>query len=98
MAGVFCVSPTVPKAKAAPITPEILKAMTSVYPNDRSIDDLNINTAAKVTFAGFFRSDEFMWDDREEKRTRELTRLTRSDVTFSDNEHVRIRLKRSKTD
>jgi hypothetical protein len=93
VAGVFRVSPTVPKAKAAPIMPEILKAMTSVYPNDRSIDELNVNRAANVAFAGFLRSAEFMW------RKSVLERLTCSDVTFSDNdEHVRIRLKHSKTD
>ena len=85
------------KARAAPITLDILEKITS--PDAPTADELNLNTACKVAFAGFLRSGEFLHDDRLNRETFESTSLTRSDVTFAENdEYARLRLKRSKTD
>jgi hypothetical protein len=85
------------KVRAAPITLDILEKITS--PEATTVDDLNLDTACKVAFAGFLRSGEFLHDDRLDRETFENTSLTRSDVTFAENdEYARIRLKRSKTD
>lgn len=86
------------KRQRLPITKEILDKVTA-NPS-RSADDLNYNTAFKVAWAGFLRVGEFTHtlQDRH-NRTFHQTGLTRSDITFAENdEHVVLRLKRSKTD
>ena len=65
------------------------------------INELNIVAAAAIAFRGFLRSGEFTYEGKELQNTTTFqnTRLLRSDVTFSENnDHVSIRLKRSKTD
>jgi hypothetical protein len=85
------------KTRAAPITLDILEKITSAEPP--TVDELNLDTACKVAFAGFLRSGEFLHDDRLDRETFENTSLTRSDITFAENdEYARLRLKRSKTD
>jgi hypothetical protein len=64
-------------------------------------NEINIVAAAATAFGGFLRSGEFTYEARELRNitTFQNTRLLRSDVTFSENnDHVSIRLKRSKTD
>ncbi len=82
-----------------PITKDILQRITLGKP--KSLQDLNINTAFKVAWAGFLRMREFTYT-KTELANRKLfiaTKLTRSDITFSqDDQHVILRLKRSKTD
>jgi hypothetical protein len=99
IAGIRRATPYTEKKKAAPITPDILEKLCLPWDSSIRIDDINLDTAWKVAFAGFLRSGEFTYDDRADKFTLELTKLTRSDVTFGEgDEHVRLRLKRSKTD
>ena len=97
--GIRRATPFTAKKKAAPLTPEILTQVTQPWRDSLDIDDVNLDAAFKVAFAGFLRSGEFLHDDRLQRRTAEQTKLTRSDVTFGENdEHVLLRLKRSKTD
>jgi hypothetical protein len=99
IAGIRRMTPYHEKKKSSPMTLDILNKFGAPVPGSDSIDDLNITVAAKIAFAGFLRSGEFMYDDRGDRHTFINTKLTRSDVTFGDNdEHVRLRLKRSKTD
>ena len=86
------------KKDRLPITKEILEKITSVIPI--SIEDLNIDTAFKVAWAGFLRMGEFTYTSAEaQARTFVDTKLTRSDITFSEgDQHAILRLKRSKTD
>ena len=86
------------KKERLPITKDILEKITSVVPI--SIEDLNIDTAFKVAWAGFLRMGEFTYTDAESQaRTFADTKLTRSDITFSEgDQHAILRLKRSKTD
>ena len=86
------------KKERLPITKDILEKITSVVPI--SIEDLNIDTAFKVAWAGFLRMGEFTYTNAESQaRTFANTRLTRSDITFSEgDQHAILRLKRSKTD
>jgi hypothetical protein len=72
------------KARAAPITLDILEKITS--PDATTVDELNLDAACKVVFAGFLRSGEFLHDDRLDRETFENTSLTRSDVTFAKND------------
>ena len=87
------------KRTRLPITKDILQKITSHKP--QSFQDLNIDTAFKVTWAGFLRMGEFTYT-KTEHGNRKLfsgTKLTRSDITFSENDqHVVLWLKRSKTD
>lgn len=86
------------KKERLPITKDILEKITSITPN--SIEELNIDTAFKVAWAGFLRMGEFTYTSAEiQTRTFVDTKLTRSDITFSDeDQHAILRLKRSKTD
>lgn len=81
-----------------PPTKDILRKITSITPN--SIEELNIDTAFKVAWAGFLWMGEFTYTNAEfQTRTFVDTKLTRSDITFSDeDQHAILRLKRSKTD
>jgi hypothetical protein len=57
--------------------------------------------AAAVAYGGFLRSGEITYEAKDllNYRTFENTILTRSDITFSENnDHVTVSLKRSKTD
>lgn len=66
-----------------------------------SIEELNIDTAFKVAWAGFLRLGEITYTPRKEAQapTFKDTNITRSDITFaSDNQHAILRLKRSKCD
>ena len=86
------------KKERLPITKDVLEQVTSVVPI--SIEDLNIDTAFKVAWAGFLRMGEFTYTSAESQaRTFVDTKLTRSDITFSEgDQHAILRLKRSKTD
>lgn len=86
------------KKKRLPITKDILEKITSSVPV--SIEELNIDTAFKVAWAGFLRMGEFTYTGAEAKANTFInTKLTRSDITFSDrDQHAILRLKRSKTD
>jgi integrase len=97
--GIRRATPFQAKKKAAPLTPDILTQVTHPWQDSLEIDNVNLDAAFKVAFAGFLRSGEFLNDDRLHQRTAEHTKLTRADVTFAENdEHVLLRLKRSKTD
>jgi hypothetical protein len=56
----------------------ILNKFCAPPPDLDSTDGLNITVAAKVAFAGFLRSGEFMCDDRDDRHTFINTNLTRS--------------------
>lgn len=86
------------KKERLPITKDILQKITQATPI--SIEELNIDTAFKVAWAGFLRMGEFTYTDTEaQSRVFARTKLTRSDITFSDgDQHAILRLKRSKTD
>lgn len=86
------------KRECLPITKDILEKITSTFPI--SIEELNIDTAFKVAWAGFLRMGEFTYTSMEAQACifRD-TKLTRSDITFSESDqHAIVRLKRSKTD
>ena len=62
---------------------------------------MNFNAACKVAFAGFLRCGEFTYSafDYKDRHTFMNTKLTRNDVSFSeDNTYAILRLKRSKAD
>lgn len=90
-----------PSAKAVrlPITKDILTALTSQISPD-NINDLNLDAAFKVAWAGFMRLGELTYTHAEKIHSsfRDL-HLTRSDITFSEHDqYVTLRLKKSKTD
>ena len=64
-----------------------------------SIEDLNIDTAFKVAWAGFLRMGELTYTSAEaQAQTFVDNKLTRSDINFSEgDQHAILRLKRSKT-
>lgn len=68
-----------PRRERLPITQELL---TTVTPTANSLDDLNINAAFKLAFAGFLRMGEFTHAKEKEADTRAFaaTNLSRSDV------------------
>ncbi len=77
-----------------PIIKDILQRITLGKP--KSLQDLNINTAFQVAWAGFLQMGEFVYTKTELANQKLLiaTKLTRSDITFSqDNQHVILRLK-----
>ena len=85
-----------PRRERLPITRELL---TTVTPEPISIDDLHVNAAFKLAFAGFLRMGEFTHAKEREADIQAFAaaNICRSDVKFS-SDHVTIRLKRSKTD
>lgn len=86
------------KAISLPITKDILSAITTIPP--MTINDLNLDTAFKVAWAGFMRLGEITYTEPEKRADsfKDL-HLTRSDITFSENDqYATWRLKRSKTD
>ena len=60
----------------------LLEKITSL--DAPTADELNLDTACKVAFV--LRSGEFLHDDRLDRGTFENTSLTRSDVTFAEND------------
>lgn len=89
-----------PKQKATrlPITKEILKEITKHDPID--LDELNIDTAFMVAWAGFLLLGEITYTSTELKKASfARTQVTRSDVSFAEgNQYTVLRLKQSKTD
>ena len=86
------------KKKRLPITKDILEKITGA--TSISIEELNIDTAFKVAWAGFLRMGEFTYTEAEAQlQIFTHTKLTQSDITFSEgDQHAILRLKRSKTD
>lgn len=65
-----------------------------------TINDINLDTAFKVAWAGFLRLGEITYTHAERNNSsfKDL-HITRSDVTFSKlDQYARLRLKRSKND
>jgi hypothetical protein len=86
------------KQQAIPLSVSQLDRMTTS--TSPTINDLNFEAAAKTAFAGFLRAGEFTYTQKElERQSFNKTKLTRRDVTFSDdNKYAILRLKQSKTD
>ena len=86
------------KKNRLPITKDILEKITIEEP--LTVNDLNIDTAFKVAWAGFMRLGEITYTIAEAKKASfKDTKLTRSDISFAEGDQYAIlRLKRSKTD
>lgn len=86
------------KKNRLPVTKDILERIT--YKDPQTIDEVNIDTAFKVAWAGFMRLGEITYTETEVKKPSFIqTRLTRSDISFAEgNQYATLRLKRSKTD
>ena len=86
------------KSKRLPITKNILEKITAQP--IMSVDDCNIDTAFKISWAGFLCLGEITYTSAELKKTNFVdTHATRSDVSFAEgNQYAVLRLKRSKTD
>jgi hypothetical protein len=107
LAGIWRRQPSPLVNQAEPITLPILRQIVNVGDDLKTLliaeqtNELNIIAAAATAFGGFLRSGEFTYKGKELRNTKTFhnTRPLRSDVTFSENnDHVSIRLKRSKTD
>ncbi len=89
-----------PKQKVTrlPITKNILEKITENKPVN--IDELNIDMAFKMTWAGFLRLGEITYIGTELKKASfSATRVTKSDISFSKgNQYLVLCLKQSKTD
>lgn len=86
------------KSLRLPITKNIFQILTNFPPI--SINDLNLNTAFKVAWAGFMRLGE-LTDTANKKADPSFKDLhfKKSDITFSEQDQcAMLRLKRSKTD
>ena len=86
-----------------PITHDILEKIANFAVNHTgpdSLDELNLDVAFKVAWAGFLRMGEFTYSLLDlKKRSFQDTKLIRSDVSFSDTyQYATLRLKSSKTD
>jgi hypothetical protein len=82
-----------------PITRDILAAITTATP--QTIEDLNLQTCFLLSFAAFLRMGEVTYEAKDSPRSSWFfeTKVTRSCIKFSqNNDHVRLHLKRSKTD
>ena len=69
--------------------------------SDNEINRLNFDTAIKLAFAGFLRTAELTYENKDltNKAVFEHTKLQRRDITFAeDNEHAIIHLRSSKSD
>ena len=98
--------------KAKPLSLGIIEQMTSPAPDDHGsatlsplasaeVDELNFDTAAKIAFAGFLRTAEFTYEQKEVNNSAmfQATKLQRRDITFAENdEHAIIYLRSSKSD
>lgn len=80
------------------ITKDILKKITEDKP--LYIMDLNVDTAFKVTWAGFMKMGELTYTAVEAKKTTFAeTNLTRSDISFAERDQYAIlQFKQNKTD
>ncbi len=89
-----------PKQKATRLTikKHILERLTEQEPMD--LDELNIDVAFKVAWAGFLSLGEIIYTSTDLKKASfSRTRVKRSDVSFAEgNQHTVLRLKQSKTD
>ncbi len=85
------------KQNRLPITKEILEKITEK--ELLSIEDLNVDTAFKVPWAGLMRIGELTYTAAEAKKAKFAeTGLTRSDILFAEGDQYAIpRLKQSKT-
>ena len=85
-----------PRRVRLPITSDLLSAIT---PSPISRDDINMNAAFKLAFAGFLRMKEFTHTKQRAADSQAFVsaNLTRSDVRLAAD-HATVRLKRSKTD
>ena len=86
------------KKERLPITKDIFEKITSVVPI--SIEDINIDTAFKLVWAGLLQMGEFTYiNAKSQACTFANTKLNWSDITFSKgDQHAILWLKRSKTD
>jgi hypothetical protein len=87
------------KKPRLPITREILTAITAATP--ATIEDLNLRTCFLLSFAAFLRMGEVTYEAKDSPSSDWFfeTKVTRSCIKFSENnDHVRLHLKRSKTD
>jgi hypothetical protein len=99
LAGISRCQPDDNTKKAEPMSLSTLEKVIDT--GDKTVDELNFNAACKIAFAGFLRSGEFTYSATDFKDTNTFTntKLTRSDIRFSDdNKYAILRLKRSKTD
>jgi hypothetical protein len=82
-----------------PIIRDILTTITAATP--QSIEDLNLGTCFLLSFAAFLRMREVTYKAKDSPSSEWFfeTKVTRSCIKFSqNNDHVRLHLKRSKTD
>jgi hypothetical protein len=87
------------KKPRLPITRDILAAITAATP--QTIEDLNLQSCFLLSFAAFLRMGEVTYDGKDSPGSDWFfeTKVTRSYIKFSqNNDHVRLHLKRSKTD
>ena len=87
------------KKPRLPITRDILTAITAATPV--TIEDLNLRTCFLLSFAAFLRMGEVTYEAKDSPGSDWFfeTKVTRSCIKFSENnDHVRLHLKRSKTD
>ncbi len=87
------------KSTRFPITKDILEKITA-QPT-KSLEDLNIDIAFKIAWAGFLRLGEITYTASElkKKSTFVETHVTRSNISFTEGDQYAVfRLKRSKTD
>ena len=85
--------------EAEPISLTTLEKVVNT--GDKTIEELNFNSACKIAFAGFLRSGEFCYSasDLKDNHTFINTKLTRSDITFTtDDSYAVLHLKWSKSD
>lgn len=89
------------KSKRFSITKDLLEIVTNSTVNDvLSLDDLNLDTAFKVAWTGFFCLGEITYTAAEWKKLSfEATHVTRSDISFTEfDQYAVLNLKASKTD
>ena len=86
------------KATRLTIKKHILERLTEQEPMD--LDELNIDVAFKVAWAGFLRLGEIKYTSTDLKKASfSRTRVTRSDVSFAEgNQYAVLHLKQIKTD
>jgi hypothetical protein len=87
------------KKHRLPITRDILQTITAATP--QNIEDLNLRTCFLLSFAAFLRMGEVTYSAKDSPGSNWFfeTKVTRSCIKFSENnDHVRLHLKRSKTD
>lgn len=86
-----------------PITHSILEKIANFATHPTSsnyLDELNLDVAFKIAWAGFLQMEEFTYSLADLKKGNfQNTKLTRSDIVFSeDYQYATLRLKSSKTD